>query len=121
MWGEIILELLSINIYTYQFYNICVRTGCYRGADKSLARPIRKQIRKHNRRRARFQQHRDASCHQVTKDIHAILTETLACFFLGRAKDLSAHQYIDQSDEHVLFVLWLPVGGNSVSKHVGNF
>ena len=42
--------------------------------------------RKHVRRRARFQQHRDASCHQVSffflqdnapKEIHAILTETL--------------------------------------------
>jgi len=40
--------------------------------------------RKHVRRRARFQQHRDASCHQVfflqgkaPKEIHAILTETL--------------------------------------------
>jgi TPP-dependent 2-oxoacid decarboxylase len=40
---------------------------------------------KHVRRRARFQQHRDASCHQVflflqgkaPKEIHAILTETL--------------------------------------------
>ena len=50
--------------------------------------------------RARFQQHRDASCHQVfslqgkaPKDIHAILTETLACFLPGRAKDLSAPLY----------------------------
>ena len=40
--------------------------------------------RKHVRRRAKFQQHRDASCHQVfflqgktLKEIHAILTETL--------------------------------------------
>jgi len=40
--------------------------------------------RKHVRRRAPFQQHRDASCHQVfflqgkaPKEIHAILTETL--------------------------------------------
>ena len=41
--------------------------------------------RKHVRRRARFQQHRDASCHQVffllqgkaPKEIHAITTETL--------------------------------------------
>ena len=41
--------------------------------------------RKHVRRRARFQQHRDASCHQVfffllgkaSKEVHAILTETL--------------------------------------------
>jgi len=27
---------------------------------------------------------------KAPKDIHAILTETLACFILGRAKDLSA-------------------------------
>ena len=40
--------------------------------------------RKHVRRRAQFQQHRDARCHQVfffqgkaQKEIHAILTETL--------------------------------------------
>ena len=40
--------------------------------------------RKHVRRRARFQQHEDVSCHQVPplqgkvpKEIHAILTETL--------------------------------------------
>ena len=71
----------------------------YRGADKSFARPGRKQARKHVKRHARFQQHRDASCHQgfffflqgkAPKEIHAILTETLACFLPGRAKDLSA-------------------------------
>ena len=47
---------------------------------------------------AQFQQYRDMSCHQVfyplqdktPKEIHAILTETLACFLPGRAKDLSA-------------------------------
>ena len=40
--------------------------------------------RKHVRRRARFQQHRDESCHQIffrqgkaSKVIHAIVTETL--------------------------------------------
>jgi len=27
---------------------------------------------------------------KALKDIHAILTETLACFFPGRAKDLAA-------------------------------
>jgi len=51
--------------------------------------------------RARFQQHRDASCHKVffflqgkaPKEIHAILTETLASFLPGRAKDLSAPLY----------------------------
>ena len=49
--------------------------------------------------RARFQQHRDASCHQVLffflqgktpMEIRVILTETLACFLPDRAKDLSA-------------------------------
>ena len=35
-------------------------------ADKSLARPGRKQAGKHVRRRARFQQNRDANCHQVS-------------------------------------------------------
>ena len=71
-------------------------------ADKSLDRPERKQARKDARRRARFQRHRDASFHQVfsslqgkaPKEIHDILRETLACFLLGRAKDLSAYQYI---------------------------
>jgi len=53
--------------------------------------------------RARFQQHRDASCHRgfffflqgkAPKQIHAILTETLACFRLGQAKDLPAPLYL---------------------------
>ena len=56
--------------------------------------------------RARFQQHRDASCHRIfcflqgnaPREIHAILTETLASFLPGRAKDLSAHQYIFSSE-----------------------
>ena len=70
----------------------------YHGADKSLARPGRKQAWKHIRRRARFQQHRDASCHQgfffpvrqSAKEIHDILPETLAYLLPGRAEDLSA-------------------------------
>jgi hypothetical protein len=55
--------------------------------------------------RARYQQHRDANCHQVVvpppplqgkapKEIDAILTETLACFPPVRAKDLSAPLYV---------------------------
>jgi len=31
---------------------------------------------------------------KVPKEIHAILTETLACFRPGRAKDLSAPMYV---------------------------
>jgi hypothetical protein len=69
-----------------------------RGADTPLDRPGRKQTRKHVRRRERFQQHRDASCHQnffnpqgkAPKEIQAILTEILACCLPGRGKDLSA-------------------------------
>jgi len=67
------------------------------GAGKSLARPGRKQVRKHVREERIFQQHRGASCHQAfslqgkaPKEIHSILTETLICFLPGRAKDLSA-------------------------------
>jgi len=53
-------------------------------------------------RRARFQQHRDAICHKflfflqgkAPKEIHAIVTETLACFLPGRPKDLSAPLYL---------------------------
>ena len=36
----------------------------YRGADKSLARPGRETSSEARQGRARFQQHRDASCHQ---------------------------------------------------------
>ena len=46
--------------------------------------PVIEAERKHVRRRARFQQHRDASCQvffflqgKAPKEIHAILTETL--------------------------------------------
>ena len=61
-----------------------------------------------------FQQHQDASCHQVSfflqgkapKDINAILTETLAYFLPGRAKDLSAPLY---------FHPFLPQGVNILS------
>jgi len=46
---------------------------------------VKEAERKHVRRRARFQQHRDRSCHKVffplqgkaPKEIHVILTETL--------------------------------------------
>jgi len=67
----------------------------YRGADKSLTRAETSSEARQGR--ARFQQHRDASCHQVfflslqgkaPKEIHAILTETLT-------KDLTAHMYLN--------------------------
>ena len=64
----------------------------YQGADKSLARPGKKQARKHVR------DARDFNFiflqGKAMKEIHAILTETLACFLPGRAKDLLALLYV---------------------------
>jgi hypothetical protein len=70
----------------------------YGGADNSLARPGKETSSEACQGRARFQ-HRDSSSHQVfspplqgkaPKEIHGILTETLACFLPVRAKNLSA-------------------------------
>ena len=72
--------------------------GC---SDKSLARPGRKQAWKHVRDARDFNkiETRDVIKFlflqgKAPKEIHAILTETLACFLPGRAKDLSAPLYI---------------------------
>ena len=69
----------------------------YRGADKSLARPGRKQARKHVRDARDFDVIETRAVikflflqGKAPKEIHAILTETLACFLPVRAKDLSA-------------------------------
>jgi len=65
----------------------------YRGADKSLARPGR-DARDFNNIETRAV----IKCFfflqgKAPKEIHAILTETLACFLPGRAKNLSAPLY----------------------------
>ena len=81
----------------------CVLFVCkcvlYRGADKSLARPGRKQARKHARDARDFNNIETRAVikgfflqGKAPKEILAILTETLACFFPGRAKDLSVPQ-----------------------------
>ena len=69
----------------------------YRRADKSLARPGRKQARKHVRDARDFNNIETRAVikffflqGKAPKEIQAILTETLACFLLGRAKDFSA-------------------------------
>jgi len=70
----------------------------YQGVDKSLARPGRKQARKHVRDARDFNniETREVIMFsfflqgKAPKEIHAILTETLACVLPGRAKDLSA-------------------------------
>ena len=75
----------------------------YRSAEKSLARPGRKQARKHVRDARDFNNIETRAIikfpppphpqGKAPKEIHAILTETLACFLPGRAKDLSAPLY----------------------------
>ena len=73
-------------------------TTTNRGPDKSLARPGRKQPRKHARNARDFNNMETPIVirfflilqGKAPKEIHAILTETLACFLPGRAKDLSA-------------------------------
>jgi len=76
----------------------------YPGADKSLARPGRKQARKHVREARDFNNIEMQAVikflflqGKALKEIHAILTETLACFLPGRAKDLSAPLYTLQN------------------------
>jgi len=72
-----------------------------RGADKSLARPGRKQARKHVRDARDFIKIETRAVikflflqGKAPNEIRAILTETLACFFPDRAKDLSPPLYI---------------------------
>jgi len=69
----------------------------YRDADKSLARPGRKQAPKHVTDARHFSNNETRAVikflflqGKAPKEIQAILTETLACFLPGRAKDLSA-------------------------------
>ena len=67
------------------------------GVDKSLARPGRKEARKHVRDARDFNKIETRAVVRflflqvkAPKEIHAILTETLAYFLPGRSKDLSA-------------------------------
>ena len=73
----------------------------YRGADKFLAQPGRKQARKYVRDARDFNKMETRAVIKFLslqgkspKEIHAILTQTLACFLPGRAKDLPAPLYI---------------------------
>ena len=70
------------------------------GADKSLARPEKKQALKHVRDARDFNNIETRPVikffflqGKAPKEIHAILTEKLACLLPGRAKDLSAPLY----------------------------
>jgi len=70
------------------------RRSEYFGADKSLARPGRKQTRKHVTDARDFNNIETQTAikffflqSKAPKEIHAILKETLVCFLPGRAKD----------------------------------
>jgi len=78
-----------------------IYTHTYRGADKSLARPGRKQPWKYVRDARDFNKLETRTVikflflqGKAPKEIHAMLTETVAFFLPGRAKDLSALLYI---------------------------
>ena len=74
-------------------------TVVYRGADKSLARPGKKQAQKqikdardfNNKTRALFKIFSLQG--KAPKENQGILAEILACFLAGRAKDLSEPLY----------------------------
>ena len=78
----------------------------YRVADKSLALPERKQTRKHVRDARNFNNIETRAViksppplhSKAPTEIHAILTETLACFLPSRANDLSAPLYFLNSN-----------------------
>ena len=74
---------------------------CVPGADKSLARPGRNQARKHVRDVRDFNNIETRAVikflflqGKTPNEIHAILTETLACFLPDRANDLSAPLHV---------------------------
>ena len=80
----------------------------YRGADTSLTQPGRKQARKHFRNARDFNNIETRAVikffffflqGKAPKEIHAILTETIACFLPGRAKECICCVWI--SDETV--------------------
>jgi DNA-binding ferritin-like protein (Dps family) len=75
-------------------------TSTRRGADKFLARTGRKRARKHVRDARDFNNIETRAVikflflqGKAPKEIHAILTETLACFLRDRTKDSSAPLY----------------------------
>jgi len=80
---------------------ILVKVRMYRGAGKSLVRPGRKHARNHVRDLRDFNNIETRAVIKLLylqgkapKEIHAILTEILACFLPGRTKDLSVPLYM---------------------------
>ena len=85
----------------YQFARKFLSHDNFVHADKSLARPGRKQARRYVGDARDFNNIEKRAVIKLfflqgkaPKEFHAILTETLACFPPGRAMDLSASLYM---------------------------
>ena len=95
------IKLASLGYFFSRIIIWFVELNVYRGADKSLARPGKKQARRHVREARDFNNFETRAvikCFfslqvKAPKEIHAILTESLACLLPGRAKNLSAPLY----------------------------
>ena len=93
---QAVLKKVSNRNYKAYFSVIEISAVVSPVTDKSSARPGRKQTRKHAREKRDFNNIETRSVIKLgkaAKEIHAILTETLACFLPSRAKDLSAPLY----------------------------
>jgi len=88
----------ELNLWKGGVMTQCLSNGTVtRVADKSLARPGMKQARKHVRDARDFNKIETRAVikflflqGKAPKEIDDIVTETLACFLSGRAKDISA-------------------------------
>ena len=97
----VFMFIFGLNYVRYLTNLQNIQWNIYRGADKSLARPGRKQARKHVRDARDFNNIETRAVikfffplrGKAPKEIDAILTETSACFLPGRAKYLSAPMY----------------------------
>jgi len=109
-WSWVLPHYLLIIVNDHPLFQISEKFGgvtkrkVYRGADKSLARPGRKQTRKYVRDAQDFNNIETRAAinfslqGKAPKELHAILTETLACVLPGRAKDLSAPFYSESTN-----------------------
>ena len=119
IWLTILLKLWSMGrkcgIFRTQHFGIfcynvdqCCTHICgwiWQRADKSLDPPGRKQAPKHVRDARDFNNIETRAVIKIfslqgkaPKEIHAILTETSACFLPGRAKNLSVPLYLCHSE-----------------------
>jgi hypothetical protein len=86
----------------------------YRGADNSLARPGRKQARKNVRDARDFNNIETRAVIKIfflqgkaPKEIHAILTETLACFDILLTVHFSIILAVNQLHAQIFFIISL--------------